>query len=60
MSHLLFQWCLSFSELMHYIHNRNTGLMYTHRVFAMLNAIALQTANEDNQEKINAAFGMQL
>ena len=51
MSHLLFQWCLSFSELMHYIHNRNTGLMYTHRVFAMLNAIALQIANEDNQEK---------
>ena len=31
------------------IHNLNTGLVYVQTLFAMLNAIALQAMNEDNQ-----------
>ena len=50
MSYLLFQLCSGVSSQDYDIHNLNTGLMYTQKLFAMLSAIALWLANEDNHK----------
>ena len=50
MSYLLFQLCSGVSSQDYDIHNLNTGLMYAQKLFAMLSAIALWLANEDNHK----------
>ena len=50
MSYLLFQLCSGVSSQDYDIHNLNTGLMYTQKLFVMLSAIALRLANEDNHK----------